>query len=99
MRRSPIGSLRVRVFFFGVGYCARRLIQRQPWIEASGTARTAESAAALRRDGVEAYQFDGAEAEDVGLTVHPHPTLSETFAMSAEAFAGTLTDLYIPKKK
>ena len=41
----------------------------------------------------------GAEAEDVGLTIHPHPTLSETFAMSAEAFAGTLTDLYIPKKK
>jgi dihydrolipoamide dehydrogenase len=40
----------------------------------------------------------GAEAEDIGLTVHPHPTLSETFAMSAEAFAGTLTDLYIPKK-
>ena len=41
----------------------------------------------------------GCEAEDVGLTVHPHPTLSETFAMSAEAFAGTLTDLYMPKKK
>jgi dihydrolipoamide dehydrogenase len=40
----------------------------------------------------------GAEAEDVGLTIHPHPTLSETFAMSAEAFAGTLTDLYMPKK-
>ena len=41
----------------------------------------------------------GVEAEDVGLTIHPHPTLSETFAMSAEAFAGTLTDLYMPKKK
>ncbi len=41
----------------------------------------------------------GAEAEDIGLTIHPHPTLSETFAMSAEAFAGTLTDLYLPKKK
>ena len=41
----------------------------------------------------------GCEAEDVGLTVHPHPTLSETFAFSAEAFAGTLTDLYMPKKK
>ena len=40
----------------------------------------------------------GAEAEDVGLTIHPHPTLSETFAMSAEAFAGTLTDLYMPKR-
>ncbi|MGD1036948.1 MAG: dihydrolipoyl dehydrogenase [Roseiarcus sp.] len=41
----------------------------------------------------------GCEAEDIGLTIHPHPTLSETFAMSAEAFAGTLTDLYLPKKK
>ncbi|HYC25069.1 MAG TPA: dihydrolipoyl dehydrogenase [Roseiarcus sp.] len=41
----------------------------------------------------------GSEAEDVGLTIHPHPTLSETFAFSAEAFAGTLTDLYMPKKK
>ena len=54
------------VFFFGLGYCARRLIQREPWIEASGTARTAEAVAALRREGIEAYQFDGAEA-DPGL--------------------------------
>ena len=53
----------MRVFFFGLGYCARRLIQREPWIEASGTARSAESVAALRREGVDAYQFDGAEAE------------------------------------
>ncbi|MGA2484779.1 MAG: dihydrolipoyl dehydrogenase [Roseiarcus sp.] len=41
----------------------------------------------------------GCDAEDVGLTIHPHPTLSETFAMSAEAFTGTLIDLYLPKKK
>ena len=41
----------------------------------------------------------GADAADIGLTVHPHPTLSETVAFSAEAFEGTLTDLYIPKKK
>ena len=40
----------------------------------------------------------GATAADVGLTVHPHPTLSETVAFAAEAFEGTLTDLYIPKK-
>ncbi len=53
----------MRVFFFGLGYCARRLIQREPWIEASGTARTAEAVSALRREGAEAYQFDGAEAE------------------------------------
>jgi dihydrolipoamide dehydrogenase len=40
----------------------------------------------------------GADANDVGLTIHAHPTLSETVAFSAEAFAGTLTDLYIPKR-
>jgi dihydrolipoamide dehydrogenase len=41
----------------------------------------------------------GADAADIGLTVHPHPTLSETVAFSAEAFEGTLTDLYLPKRK
>jgi dihydrolipoamide dehydrogenase len=41
----------------------------------------------------------GADAHDIGLTVHPHPTLSETVAMAAEAYAGTLTDLYLPKKR
>jgi dihydrolipoamide dehydrogenase len=40
----------------------------------------------------------GADAADVGLTIHAHPTLSETVAFSAEAFEGTLTDLYIPKR-
>ncbi len=41
----------------------------------------------------------GAEVADIGLTVHPHPTLSETVAMAAEVFEGTVTDLYIPRKK
>ena len=41
----------------------------------------------------------GCNAEDIGKTIHPHPTLSETIGMAAEAFAGTITDLYIPKKK
>jgi dihydrolipoamide dehydrogenase len=41
----------------------------------------------------------GADAEDVGLTIHPHPTLSETIAFSAEAAEGTITDLYIPKRR
>jgi len=41
----------------------------------------------------------GADAADIGLTIHPHPTLSETVAMAAEAFEGTLTDLYLPKRK
>ncbi len=39
------------------------------------------------------------DAEDIGLTIHPHPTLSETLAMAAEMFSGTITDLYVPQKK
>jgi nucleoside-diphosphate-sugar epimerase len=56
----------LKVFFFGLGYCARRLVQRETWIEASGTARSAETVAALRREGIEACQFDGTDA-DPGL--------------------------------
>jgi dihydrolipoamide dehydrogenase len=41
----------------------------------------------------------GCDAHDIGATIHAHPTLSETIAFSAEAFEGTLTDLYLPKKK
>ncbi|MFZ9061122.1 MAG: dihydrolipoyl dehydrogenase [Steroidobacteraceae bacterium] len=41
----------------------------------------------------------GADAADIGLTIHPHPTLGETVGMAAEAFEGTLTDLYLPRKK
>jgi dihydrolipoamide dehydrogenase len=41
----------------------------------------------------------GADAADVGLTIHPHPTLSETVAFAADAAEGTLTDLYVPKKR
>lgn len=39
------------------------------------------------------------DVEDIALTIHPHPTLSETIAQTAEAFEGTITDLYMPKKK
>jgi dihydrolipoamide dehydrogenase len=41
----------------------------------------------------------GADAADIGHTIHPHPTLSESVGMAAEVFDGTITDLYIPKKK
>lgn len=40
----------------------------------------------------------GANAEDIGLTIHPHPTLSETLNFAAEVAEGTITDLYIPRK-
>ena len=41
----------------------------------------------------------GSEALDIGHTIHPHPTLSESVGMAAEVYDGTVTDLYIPKKK
>ena len=40
----------------------------------------------------------GADMEDISLTIHPHPTLSETVLFAAEMAEGTITDLYIPKK-
>jgi len=40
----------------------------------------------------------GADAEDIGLTIHPHPTLSETINFAAEVAEGTCTDIYVPKK-
>ncbi len=41
----------------------------------------------------------GADAQDIGLTIHPHPTLSETLNFAAEMAEGTITDLYVPKRK
>ena len=41
----------------------------------------------------------GADAADLGMTIHPQPTLTETVGMSAEAYEGTLTELFIPRKK
>jgi dihydrolipoamide dehydrogenase len=41
----------------------------------------------------------GCEAEDIALTIHPHPTLSETIMLASEIFEGTITDLYLPKKQ
>ncbi|MDZ4349395.1 MAG: dihydrolipoyl dehydrogenase [Xanthomonadaceae bacterium] len=41
----------------------------------------------------------GCEAGDIGHTIHPHPTLSESVGMAAEVYEGTITDLYLPKKR
>ncbi|MEE4377692.1 MAG: dihydrolipoyl dehydrogenase [Candidatus Competibacteraceae bacterium] len=56
------------------------------------------SAGDLIAEGALAIEM-GCDAADIGMTIHPHPTLSETIGMAAEAFEGTITDLYIPKKK
>ncbi len=41
----------------------------------------------------------GADAADIALTIHPHPTLSETVNFAAEMVEGTITDLYVPRRK
>ena len=55
------------------------------------------SAGDIISEGMLAIEM-GADAEDIGLTMHPHPTIGETMAASAEVFTGSITDLYIPKK-
>ncbi|SVB44992.1 uncharacterized protein METZ01_LOCUS197846, partial [marine metagenome] len=55
------------------------------------------SAGDIISEGVLAIEM-GADAMDIGLSVHPHPTLGETIGLAAEAFEGTITDLYVPQK-
>ncbi len=56
------------------------------------------NAGELIAEGVLALEM-GADMEDIGLTIHPHPTLSETLCFAAEMAEGTITDLFAPKKK
>jgi dihydrolipoamide dehydrogenase len=56
------------------------------------------NAGELIAEAVHALEM-GSDMEDIGLTIHPHPTLSETLGFSAEMAEGTITDLYAPKKK
>ncbi|QIT53790.1 dihydrolipoyl dehydrogenase [Aquisalimonas sp. 2447] len=63
-----------------------------------GGAIVGVSAGDLIAEVVHAIEM-GSDATDIGLTIHPHPTLSETVGFAAEVAEGTITDLYIPKKK
>ena len=56
------------------------------------------NAGELIAEGMLAIEM-GADATDIGSTIHPHPTLSETLGLAAEAYEGTITDLYLPKRK
>jgi dihydrolipoyl dehydrogenase len=62
-----------------------------------GCGITGPSAGDLITEAVLAIEM-GADAADVALTIHPHPTLSETVGLAAEAFEGTITDLYLPRR-
>jgi dihydrolipoyl dehydrogenase len=62
-----------------------------------GAAMVGPNAGELIAETVLALEM-GAEAQDIGLTIHPHPTLSETVFFAAEIADGSITDLYMPKK-
>lgn len=63
-----------------------------------GAAMTGPNAGELIAEAVLALEM-GADVVDIALTIHPHPTLSETFNFAAEVAEGTCTDIYVPQKK
>ncbi len=63
-----------------------------------GTGIVGPGAGELIAEAVLALEM-GADTQDIGLTIHAHPTLSETFAFAAEMVEGTITDLYVKKEK
>jgi dihydrolipoamide dehydrogenase len=63
-----------------------------------GAAMTGPNAGELVAEAVLALEM-GADIEDIALSIHPHPTLSETFNFAAEVAEGTCTDIYAPKRK
>jgi dihydrolipoamide dehydrogenase len=62
-----------------------------------GAAMVGPNAGELIAETVHALEM-GADAEDLSLTIHPHPTLSETVGFAAEMAEGTITDLYLPRR-
>lgn len=64
----------------------------------TGAGITGSNASDLIAEAVLAIEMN-ADARDIGLLIHPHPTLAETLGFAAEAFEGTITDLYMPGKK
>jgi dihydrolipoamide dehydrogenase len=62
-----------------------------------GAAMTGPNAGELVAEAVLALEM-GADIEDIALSIHPHPTLSETFNFAAEVAEGTCTDIYVPRK-
>src|SRR3712207_583281 len=62
-----------------------------------GAGLVGANAGELLAEAVHALEM-GSDAEDIGLTIHPHPTLSETLGFAAEMAEGTITDLYAPKR-
>jgi dihydrolipoamide dehydrogenase len=75
-----------------------KLLFRKENTRLIGAAIVGSNAGELIGETVLALEM-GADAEDIGLTIHPHPTLSESIFFAAEIAEGSITDLYMPKKR
>ncbi len=86
-----------RALSIGADYGATKLLLDKETRRIIGAAIVGPNAGELIAEAVLALEM-GADAQDIGLTIHPHPTLSETLCFAAEMAEGTITDLYIKRK-
>jgi dihydrolipoamide dehydrogenase len=86
-----------RALSIGADYGATKLLLDKETKRIIGAGIVGPNAGELIAEAVLALEM-GADAQDIGLTIHPHPTLSETLCFAAEMAEGTITDLYIKRK-
>ena len=86
-----------RALSIGADYGITKLLVEKESRRVIGAAIVGPNAGELIAEAVLALEM-GADATDLGLTIHPHPTLSETLCFAAEMVDGTITDLFIKKK-
>ena len=95
--RVPVGGVRPRARASAAPRLTKLLSTRRR-SRVLGAGIVGVNAGELIAEAVLAIEM-GADAEDIGLTIHPHPTLSETIGFAAEMAEGTITDLMPPKRE
>ena len=96
--RLPLGGVRAARWRWAATRARPSSCSTRPPTASSAAASSAPTPASWSPRPALAIEM-GADASDIGLTIHPHPTLSETIGMAAEMYEGTITDLIAPKKK
>jgi dihydrolipoamide dehydrogenase len=86
-----------RALSIGADYGVTKLLLDKETRRVIGAGIVGPNAGELIAEAVLALEM-GADAQDLGLTIHPHPTLSETLCFAAEMAEGTITDLFIKRK-
>ena len=95
---SALHRFKKRVMHFDIPVSGSKLLQKLTQHQKMAYLIVGVNAGELIAEAVLALEM-GADMEDIGLTIHPHPTLSETLGFTAEMAEGTITDLIAPRKK